>query len=477
MATYNVDLAATFVAGRDGTNTTTEVLTGPGGLQIAIRGGGGAAGEFKSGGLVAGDILLLRGTAPLNRLVYVQTDTDVSAWSIGDQVRNNTGSGDHWTGYVVQEYDNVPQGLSSNDTIIQITSPADYDDINDNQADGIENVTKAETVGINDVLCQGIQLDGNGGTAGGGNVNIVGCGEATWTARTDVATLDGGGDATYVMDISDIDYYTVEHLRITGAINDGIDRGSGGTTDFVFIHCRFDNNGSDGFDGTNLVRGLFEQCIFENNSSNGVYQSDQTTYKMCVVRNNGGTGLLLYRYCLVDGCLIYENTADGVSFSASGNRVVNSVIDDNGDAGIEIASVGNICIYCNRITNNGDYGIRVASAGYESNRENFNVLYGNDGGGIGTDLLNILSGLKSYGGTGGLGAASDDGYVDSANDLYEVTAGKEYSARNAADEIELNWDGEPATNNSVWVTAGLAIEAPAGGGGGGAALSRVRLGM
>ena len=94
-----------------------------------------------------------------------------------------------------------------------------------------------------------------------------------------------------------------------------------------------------------------------------------------------------------------------------------------------------ILLFANRICNNSDYGVETTAA-YDSNIEDWNVFHGNNGGGTGLDLLNIISGAHSYGGGANhISDPADDGY-DAAGDDFNVVDGKEHDST----EIDLYWD-------------------------------------
>lgn len=91
-STYYCDMSEGTYADRTGNNNGADVLTGPAGLQAAIRGTGFAT------ALAAGDTLEIKaGTGAEKRLVTIDCNgTDVSNWDLDDRVRNKDGAGDDW---------------------------------------------------------------------------------------------------------------------------------------------------------------------------------------------------------------------------------------------------------------------------------------------------------------------------------------------------------------------------------------------
>ncbi|KKM07842.1 hypothetical protein LCGC14_1729900, partial [marine sediment metagenome] len=403
MADFYVQGDADFVAGRDGTNNGAEVLTGPGGIQIYIRGGGGAAGEFQNGGAVAGDRLLgAASTVALSRLVVINMNaTDGSAWEIGDVVRNKTGAGDHWTGKIVQERDNVATGLTTDQhVLVQLDSPADFDDVNDNKADGIENTTKAEDDNtIDDVAAPGIRPDTNSGDGVTGHIEVIGV-KADWSEMDQAVAaevnstdfqlvLDGGGIATNCLVPNGVALFRLENVTCQNAVGDGLDN-AGGMTNWRIRHCAFSSNGGIGFDGLNNTSGLLERCLFSDNGSHGMDRVPAEIHTS-EFANNTNDGFNRCNKRVVDS-LVYGNGADGISTAAANVHIIRCVLDGNVESGLRFGSAGTHIRYC-RITNNRDHGIEMDGAVDDTSSENFNLLHNNSNG----DLQNIIGGFNSYG--------------------------------------------------------------------------------
>ena len=112
MTTYYCDVTGDFVSSQTGADHTGNQWQGPYGLQKAID------------TVTAGNELYIYGTAALTRLVNMTLGKDVSAWSVDDEVRNDTGDGDHWTGVVCE--------ISGTSVVIELDSGITYDDVNDN---------------------------------------------------------------------------------------------------------------------------------------------------------------------------------------------------------------------------------------------------------------------------------------------------------------------------------------------------------
>ena len=195
MPIYYCDLGQDFIP-KSGADKVGNQLLGPAGLQAAIRGDG--AGPVTQ--LVAGDTVEIKGTGDISLLVDITCGKDVSAWAAGDRVRDNT-AGAHWTCIVAQEFDEVPTGLTDNThLLVQLDDTCTYDDLNDNQGDGIENQTAADNTTISAVACPGIYVDGYSGDEITGYIRVIGVSVA-WAIPEDgnlgttyQAILDGQDD-------------------------------------------------------------------------------------------------------------------------------------------------------------------------------------------------------------------------------------------------------------------------------------------
>ena len=434
MTDYYCDLEANFVD-RSGADGTTNVLTGPGGLQAAIR-DGGASGLATA--LVAGDTLYVKNTASLSRLVKMDCGNDVSHWAVGDVVKNHTGGGasegQHWAGVVVQEYDEIATGLASaNILLVQLTTDFDYADVDANLAAGIRNLTQAEDfTPVSDVTCVGIELAAAGDTTAG-YISFVATDDAWDEVEGTQAVLDGEGVAAHGISYTVSNNYTrLKGITVQNATGDGIYRNGSQPEGWFVENCIFDSNGGDGV-GDYLSYCTFIKCRMTNNTANGmsnIYHDAKLLF--CVLRDNViglGTTSTYSGICVI-GCDIDNNS--GVQCHVGGGwLLLNNVIDGEDDTtsghGVDVLGSGNIII-SHRITHNdggGQYGIvctLAACAAYEDYNAFFDNTNDKDTGMIG--------------GSHDDDTLTDDGYVDRGNSDFNVATGKEL--RSVA--IDLDWD-------------------------------------
>lgn len=429
MTLYYCDLAADFVD-RTGEDSTTNVLTGPGGFTNGITGSGAAT------ALAAGDTLYLKGTADLSKLVKCTVDADkTGTWVIGDAVQNHNdgggASGDDWVGKLV--------AISATVMLVQINAAStNYASVA--IADGIDNTTRSDTLaGANFTAkaCSGIQINGNSGTTGAGFINVIGC-DASWTARGGQATLDCNSLAVNAILSNAADYWRIEHLTLTRATGSGF-LATNVEVYWTWYHCRSHTNTNSGWScGVNEHDvANFINCIADSNANGFSLDSDYLTILFCRANGNTDSGFVMAGdFSVVYGCLSYENTnAHGFQDTEDYKWYFNCVGADNGGSGCSVGT--NDLIHCwsgCRFTGNGAYGITTGTA-HLSDFEDWNVFEGNISG----DLNNIArgGGIHSYGDHANhISDPADDGFVNSANDNYNVADGKELDSV----EIDLFWD-------------------------------------
>lgn len=416
MTDYYVDPSADFVAGRDGSDSTAEVLTGPGGLQIAMRGGGGAAGEFKAGGLVAGDRLFIKGGAAgvdcdLSRLVIIETGQDSSHWEIGDTVTDNYVGAEVWTGKVVQEYDNVATGLSSTaHVLVQVDDPYDYDIVNNSKTSGIINSTKAETTTIASVTAPGIYTLNNGGTSS--LIEFIGVNQA-WTEDGTLAIVDGADDApSGFVNAAQRSYHAYRNIHVkscTGAA-------WGHVQDFsysFFTNC-VASDSADGFGGAAkyMTRCSLVNCKAYNNTTYGFKLLYAPTVN-CSAYNNGTYGFYNSSSPSIN-CVAFENPTYG--FCLAGSSVLANCVMDKNDNGVYCGGGAESLVAC-RITNNTTYGVRDAYAA----RDPYCFYSGN-----GTNIENgrlddTVNGESTRVTTGVVGYIDNDDATSNADRNYGLT--------------------------------------------------------
>ena len=163
--TVYIDISGTYDETKDGSDSGANLAYGLGAIVNWLRGHG----AFVGNSIGPGDKMLLKGTAEMAKFVQMDCGKDVSAWSLGDAVRNDTGNGDHWVGVLVEVNDGATDLI-----IVQLTT-GDYDDVNDNLGDGIENTDAADTTSLDAVAFKPWCPEGYDGDTTDGDIKMYGC--------------------------------------------------------------------------------------------------------------------------------------------------------------------------------------------------------------------------------------------------------------------------------------------------------------
>lgn len=435
MTTYYCDLSLDF-ADASGVDNSANVLRGVAGMQAAIRGTGAAT------ALVAGDVLKVKGTGKIARLVECVCIEDLSSWQIGDVVRNEVGGGNHWTGLVCES------SVDGNATTILIILDTGYTrlDVEINKADGIENVTRAESASISSNQAEGIDFDKNSGT-NQGRIKIVGVNSSWQSAVGDTAycfTLDGESAAySCFRSTGGKDYLWLENAILTNATGYCL-YASYASDDWLIRYVVIENSGGYGTGGT-IRNTTWDHCIVRNNGASGL-DAGQATVLNCFIYGNGGHGAIIRSGFTVVDSLFVDNAEIGVVDYNAATAIVRCTIDGNGDTGVEPTVDGDLRVFDCRITNNAGYGLgRAWSGSNVCHYENRNLFYNNT---LGDRDTGIDTGDEST------AAASDVevGYTDRAGGDYTLTDSAIEAGPNA-DAITYDWTGTPA--NVAYRTRGL----------------------
>ena len=250
----------------------------------------------------------------------------------------------------------------------------------DNAWTSLQTALDTVTAG-NVVYCRGTQtysgaaaidIDTNSGSNANGYVKIIGC-NASGNVDGTRFKLNVNGQAcngiTFAASMHMIWMENVEIYGTSAGNYDGINM-NGGCTGLIFVNCIFRNCGRYGFNGVTSrpTYSMFYRCAVYSNGSHGFYNLGLNNYIVfSSIHDNGGDGL---NTCLasVIGCLIYDNTDDGIEGVSHGTLFMNNVVNSNGDDGIVLtASSNNYPSYMigNRITNHNGAG----SIGFDSNSE------------------------------------------------------------------------------------------------------------
>lgn len=176
---------------------------------------------------------------------------------------------------------------------------------------------------------------------------------------------------------------------------------------------------------------LIGAALYDNDAG-GFYSSTDTQITMFGVRasGNGGPGIEIASTARLQltGGLIYENTGAGLVLVGTG-EIQSSVIADNTGDGISLGiDAGAFKFVGLRVTGNGGWGIGpVSETTPNSTGQGRNDIFacyfdGNASGDVsptGNDIVDV-AGFESFTVTGGSDA--DHGYVDSANEDFQLAA-------------------------------------------------------
>jgi parallel beta-helix repeat protein len=421
MTDYYCDLDTDFVANRDGTDTSTNVLTSVAGLQTICNG-------WDSGNVTqldAGDNLYAKGTARLDKWIRITVDVDKSStWTIGDAVRNyNDGggtAGDDWVGTLAY--------INATTLWVWLTTGV-VGDVD--TADGVDNTTQVDQIaGTNMTAASapGWIYDGNSGDSTSGMIRLIGA-NSSFTRDGTLAVFDGN-DATTNCFYPDVGLAgsRVEHMRFTRAINDGVEYGV--TSETHFLYCKSDNNGAMGFSVYSGDK-LFYHCIVRGNGSTGFYRGyTDSAFIHCVVSDTDGTSLDFYFGGSAINCLITNGGGHGIFVgNTDGSMIANCTIDGCSSSGIYLATnQDNVSCVFNRITNSGSYGIASDNLQHTTYIDRYNYFYGNTSGDV--EASDDAEGSYYHADT------TEEGYVDMENRDYDVKP----EIPLCSEKLLLEWD-------------------------------------
>lgn len=339
MTDYYCDLDVPIFVDTNGEDHNN-AYTGAAGLQAAIRGTGAAT------ALAAGDTLYVKGSGAcgLDRLVWLDCGKDVSGWSVGDVVRDN-GGGSTWTGWIAE----TSYG-ANNDQILVWLLGLNEDDVV--LADGIENVTAADTATLDDKDTKGIELDTASGASG--SPITVEAQNASWETDGTKAVLDGNSKATNCLIVDDKDYWHWKNVEFKNAVEDNVTAKTDHARYWVFVNCEGHNAGGHGWGysgGKSFSWSSFELCHAYNNGSRGIYVSSACRFVLCSAWANNVDGFN-FSYGAAIGCVSYANGTYNYYGLSYANALFNCVSDDAGVAGMYFTGGCNLVLGC-RITGTG----------------------------------------------------------------------------------------------------------------------------
>jgi len=350
MTEYYCDITASTFSDRDGSDSESNVLTGPAGLQAAFRGTGSAT------ALAPGDTVFLKtGTGELARLVLLEcTGTSVAGWGIGDVVHNRD-AGSTWSGVVVETNSG---GFLGSDDIVMVWLDSGYDRDDIVVADGVTNDDAADAAGdptdvdpLAAVSTPGISIHTIGSATN--PVRLIGVG-SSWTSDGSMAILDGTLKATVGFSNSAIaSYFEFRNIHVRRTVYDPWAKYAG-LRYCNFVHCIASEGLAGGFGTSNYNQyGSMVNCRAYDNVGGRGFRLSSGPAINCTAYNNSVYGFELSRATLVN-CVAFENFV-GV-YGGSGSGLVNCVLDKNG-SGVQSGSYGLSAVGC-RITNNTSYGVK-----------------------------------------------------------------------------------------------------------------------
>ena len=400
---YYCNLAEDFVD-RTGLDGTANVLTGPGGLLNAFTGTAAAT------PLAAGEILYLKGTADLSKLVKFTVNADKSGtWVIGDAVQNHNdgggASGDDWVGRLVF--------ISATVVTVQINAAStDYASVA--IADGIDNTTRTEEIaGVNTTAkaCPGITIATASGTDGV-PIYLIGC-NGSFVENGTKVVLDGHDLAAQCVETNK-NFYVVRNVDAMQAVANGFTTISTATPlIWVLVNVDSHDHGADGWGaagGAGWLQSTWIRCRAYNNISHGWgVVTNGPGFVGCSAIGNGQRGWTGGAYYKMYGCIAHQNGGWGVYMNYG--PMANCVVDGNGESvgstGGVIVSDGPVVIVNSRITDNTGYGLNASTAMVYSINNTF--LNNTSGATTGSVVISILDGADTNITTGAEGYISEEG--------------------------------------------------------------------
>jgi parallel beta-helix repeat protein len=421
MAFY-VDLDAVFVSGRDGSDTTTNVATGLGGLMQVLNGWGPLF-PLTSGG----NIINVRGKADTRTVVKCNVTVDKSAtWIHGDTVMNNAEGGhsvgDTWIGSIL--------AITGTTVRISLTSGfnADVDSaVGIFNSVRVDNITAAQFTSKENL---GVELSPTSGTAVTGANSLIGVDNNWNEVLGKMAIFDGNDASPCITHIAAMGRWRFVNLRATQSSGDGFNHNNQSNSILRYLQCKADNCTGAGFDFEEVGNLICWRCIARDNTSHGFVRPEpRSRYFGCVAANNGGHGINVYTQGSVLYSLAYGNTSSGIlvdGVSSTNVTIYGNDVEDNAD-GIKLTNdPASFVVLGNRISNNSLYGLNVPAT-YFKTLDDWNVYYNNTSG---HRTSTIIKGDNTVDATG-----SAD-YIDKTNDNYNVRPDGDIFL----EEILLDWD-------------------------------------
>lgn len=344
---YYVDISAPGPwVGKTGLDKTTNALLGLSGLQYLMD-------TVTVGN---GPVYIKGSASDGSKLATLACDNLVGTFQRGEQVTWNAGAN---VGVVSELTSNYP-------SVIEITTGAIADLVND---DALVGGTSGATADVNGAPAQKatiIDLDTNSGTNAGGFIRYIGCkDDADYTVSyVDRAIIDANSavGVTSIINGPARTLLWLENIEVQESPRFGFYFYYSGahSTGCVLYNCCAHNCATYGFNSPYNI--TYIRCVSYSNQY-GFYNNNSGGSFYCTARNNSSAGFSGSHIYV--GCISHGNTGNGYDFvGGAWTLVINNVADNNDGNGIDVVAgtgLSSPFIIGNRITNQSqagtDYGL------------------------------------------------------------------------------------------------------------------------
>ena len=282
---------------------------------------------------------------------------------------------------------------------------------------------------------------------------IIGCDadgvENVWGTRNTITGTSLGAGLDLMTGATGVSM-TFKHMRLTAGKTHNLDVGANGAINL--IDCRVDNAANNGFNASSTSVAGYSSEI-DNNGGHGVITQGSSYFSFCSIHDNTNDGLNNQNGIItIANSFLYGNGDQGMHFTGARYVVNNSVVANNGGAGIQSDTTPNGIITNSFIALNGDYGLKWGTSTSRNTLLVNVVFYSNTTGSMNRNTEYSESHNCIFTGT--------DPFTDSANDDYSLDGGESSDYYNAA----LGNDHNPISGNEMFMDIGPVQFKPAGGG-------------
>jgi len=271
-----------------------------------------------------------------------------------------------------------------------------------------------------ETLAATIDFDTNAGT-GTSRINFVGV-NTSWVEDGTQYVLDANSSALRCIYINAKSYITMKNFECMNTTGDGV-QGTATSVGVVLENLYIHDCAVYCLDIYGLAESLVIRCRM-NDSLRGWNRTGGYYHIACEMIGNSQQGCASIKADTLIGCIIADNTLEGLDQYGGGHFDMQCVWDNNGGpGGIDVRQNSSFgWSFSGRFTNNTGFGIaQNTNTGWI---ENYNIFYGNNGelGG------SVLPGLQSRGDEAEhvFDDVTQDGYVDDGNDDYNIAEGQLY---------------------------------------------------